>query len=65
MDAAEHAPLALHPVTNDAATAMVTTGCEPLDGTLKTVKGIRRAVHRYDEGLVIVVSAGVAFGHGV
>jgi hypothetical protein len=49
MNAAEDAPLAFHSVSYDAATAVVTTGREPLDRAFETVKGVRCAIHRDDK----------------
>jgi hypothetical protein len=61
--AAVHLPFTFQAMADDAALAVFASGREPLDGTLEAVEGVRFSGHLHFEGLVVVISAGVAFCH--
>src|SRR5437667_9182507 len=61
--AAVKCTLRLQPVADDAAAAVLAAWGEFLDGTLEAVEGVGLAVLDDLEGLVVIVSAGIAAGH--
>jgi hypothetical protein len=63
MFAAEKFALCLQAMTDDAAPASLAFGCHGLDGALAAVKGHCAITHRDLKGLIVVVTASVAFGH--
>jgi hypothetical protein len=63
MVAAEKFALCLHAVTDDATSTSLAFGRHGLDGALEAVKGHRAITHRDLKGLIVVVTASVAFGH--
>jgi hypothetical protein len=52
-------------VTDDAALTMRALWSKRLDGALKTVEDVLLTGHHYLERLVVIVSARLAFCHGV
>jgi hypothetical protein len=65
MVAAEKFALCLQAVTDDATSTSLACRCHGLDGALEAVKGHRAITHRDLKGLIVVVTASVAFGHGL
>ena len=64
MVTAEHLFVLLQAVADDAHTAMYAGGCQHMDRALKTVEGIGLGTHNDLKGLVVVVTARVAYRHG-
>ncbi len=64
MVTAEHLFALLQAVADDAHTAMRAGGCQHMNRAFKTVEGIGLAPRSYLEGLVVVVTARVAYRHG-
>jgi hypothetical protein len=63
MVAAEKFALCLQAVTDDATSTSLAFGRHGLDGALEAVKGHRSITHCDLKGLIVVVTASVAFGH--
>src|SRR5882757_505552 len=63
MRAAVHLAAGFDTVANNAAEAVLTPRCQPLNGAFKAVKGVRPVAHNHGEGLVVIVSTGFALGH--
>jgi hypothetical protein len=64
MVTAEHLFAFLHAVADDAHTAMRAGGCQHMNRAFKTVEGMSLAPRCYLKGLVVVVTARVAYRHG-
>src|SRR5688572_3720208 len=64
MIAAEILAARLQPVADDADAARGAMRRQSFDRALEAVIGVRLAVHDHLEGLVVVVAAGFASGHG-
>jgi len=62
--AAEDGATLLDAVAHDVGPAMRAGRRKRLDRAFKTIKGVARSVHHDLESLVIIVSAGLALGHG-
>ena len=64
MVAAEHLFALLQAMADDAHTAMRACGRQHIDGAFKTVEGMGLTPRSYLKGLVVVVTARVAYRHG-
>src|SRR5690606_33070349 len=64
MGAAIEHPALLQPVADDAAPAVLAPGCDRLDGAFEAVEHVGLTVEDQLEGLVVVVAAELAGGHG-
>src|SRR6266571_7206900 len=63
MVAAEELAFLFEAVTEDMNAAIVAGWSQRMDRTLEAVEGVGGAVHAHLKRLVVVVSAGFAFGH--
>jgi hypothetical protein len=63
VNAAVDGAILLNAVTDHPATAMGAHGSQRVNGTLEGVESVFTACHVDGEGLVVVVSAHIAFGH--
>ncbi|MDB6067426.1 MAG: hypothetical protein JWR26_3634 [Pedosphaera sp.] len=63
MGATEELTACLDPVANDLATAMLTVGCQGMDGAFKTIVIVRNSINHYFEVLIVFVSTNFASVH--
>src|SRR5262249_29457899 len=64
MLAAEESAFLFEPMADDVDAAVLAGRRQRVDRALEAVEGVGRAVHAHLEGLVVVVAAGFASGHG-
>jgi hypothetical protein len=52
-------------MTNDVGATIRASRCKGLDGTFETIECVAGAIHGYLESFIVVVTAGLAFRHGM